>query len=207
MHRWQPMLLAVEGGGLFFSSDSGYIKGLSSSSWVRSMRMNPTWEYPCGISIILDLEHWSDLQLASIKNWISRRCASFSCFGRVSAGLDTASPLKVGPAQQQETFPDPLDLDTGNDHAIDVEDDHIVRKVTLKSSLKKPTKHNPVPVEHKSCDGFNGSEEHDDTRRRIQWTDVCGNELVEIWEFEPRYWNFIFQLILQGLHLFYYLNF
>lgn len=110
-------------------------------------------------------------------------------------GFDTASPLKVGPAQQQETLPDPLDLDKGNNHTMDVEDDGVVRKVTVKSSLKKPTKSNAFPVEHKSGNGVSGAWEHDETRRRVQWTDDCGNELVEIWEVEPRYWKFIFQLI------------
>ncbi|OWM63971.1 uncharacterized protein LOC116189069 [Punica granatum] len=186
------MLLAVEGGGFFSSSALGYSKGLSllllgQRNEDEPMRVSPWSQYQ-----LVDLESETDLQLASAKNRLSRGCASFICFGRVSAGADTPSPLKVGPAQHQETLPNPLDLDKGNNHAIatDVEDELNSTKVALKSSLKKPPKSNPVPIEHTNelqtvRDGVSGADELNEERRRVQWTDACGNELEEIREFEP----------------------
>lgn len=194
------MLLAVEGGGFFSSSASGYSKGLSllflgQKNEEKSMRVSP-WNQ----NQLVDLGSETDLQLASEENHLSRGCASFICFGRVSAGLDTPSALKVGPVQQQENLPDPLDLDGGHNPATDVEDG-IVGKVTLKSSLKKHSKSNPFPTEHKNehktvNDGVIIAGEHDGGRRRVQWTDACGKELVEIQEFESRYGNYIFLLFL-----------
>ncbi|KAH7568103.1 hypothetical protein JRO89_XS07G0238100 [Xanthoceras sorbifolium] len=186
------MLLAVEGGGFFSSSASGYSKGLTllllgqRNKDDKPMRVSPWNQYQ-----LVDQEPDPDLQLASAaKNRLSRGCASFVCFGRASAGLETPSPLKVGPVQQQDVSPGPLSSDKGKDHTIDIEDDNgNVIKVSLKSSLKKPSHSIPVPVqsvnEHEAV-GEEGSDipGHTD-RRKVQWTDTCGSELVEIREFEP----------------------
>ncbi|KAK4747358.1 hypothetical protein SAY87_026395 [Trapa incisa] len=179
----------MEGGGFFSSSATGYSRGFSllilgQKSEEKSMRVSP-----CNQNQLVDQGSETDLQLASKKNHLSRGCASFICFGHVSAGLDTPSVLKVGPAQQQERLPDPLDLDKGHDHVTDVEDKVIVGKVNLKSSLKTHSKSNPVLIEHKNesgmvNDGVIIAGENDGERRRVQWTDACGKELVEILEFE-----------------------
>lgn len=189
------MLLAVEGGGFFSSSASGYSKGLTllllgqKNEDDKPMRVSPWNQYQ-----LVDQEPDTHLQLASAaKNRLSRGCASFVCFGRASAGLDTPSPLKVGPAQNQDVLPGPLASDKGKDHTIDVEDDNgNVIKVSLKSSLKKPSNSNPVPVQNiseheyeefsENCSDIPGHTE----RRKVQWTDACGSELAEIREFEPR---------------------
>jgi hypothetical protein len=138
------MLLAVEGGGFFSSSASGYSKGLTllllgQKNEDKPMRVSPWNQYR-----LVDQESDPNLQLASTKNWLPRGCASFVCFGRASAGLDTSSALKVGPAHQQDVLPGPLVSDKGKDCTTDQDDDSNARKVALKSSLKKPS--NKVPV-------------------------------------------------------------
>ncbi|KAI9071212.1 hypothetical protein K1719_046829 [Acacia pycnantha] len=138
------MLLAVEGGGFFSSSALGYSKGLTllllgQRSEDKPMKVSPWNQYQ-----LVDQESDPELQLASTKNRISRGCASFVCFGRASAGLDTPSPLKVGPAQQHDVSPGSLVSDKDQSSHLD-------------------------NIE----------------RRKVQWTDTCGNELTEIREFEP----------------------
>lgn len=182
------MLLAVEGGGFFSSSASGYSKGLAllllgQKNETKPMRVSPWNQYQ-----LVDQESDPDLQLASVKNRLSRGCASFVCFGRASAGLEVPSPLKVGPTQQNDVLPEPAVSDKGKDLTTDLDNDNETRKVSLKSSLKKPSHYNPV-----SCEDGNKpealSEKGSDIpghteRRKVQWTDVCGRDLVEIREFE-----------------------
>lgn len=184
------MLLAVEGGGFFSSSASGYSKGLTllllgQKNEDKPMRVAPWNQYQ-----LVDQESDPNLQLASTKNWISRGCASFICFGRASAGLDTPSPLKVEPVQQQDVLPDPLTSDKGKDCATDVDDDNNARKIALRSSLKKPSDKTPVSVENanerEALDDRGGDMLGHAERRKVRWTDACGSELVEIREFEPR---------------------
>ncbi|GAV78049.1 hypothetical protein CFOL_v3_21517 [Cephalotus follicularis] len=184
------MLLAVEGGGFFSSSVSGYSKGLTllllgQNSEDKSMRVSPWNHYQ-----LVDQEPDPDLQLASAKNRLSRGCASLVCFGRASAGLDTPSPLKVGPAQQQDVLAGPVVSDEGKDHASEHDNNNInVRKISLRSSLKKSPNSPPVTVENlheRALLGEKGSDIPGHTeRRKVQWTDACGSELVEIREFEP----------------------
>lgn len=188
------MLLAVEGGGFFSSSASGYSKGLTllflgqKNEDDKPMRVSPWNQYQ-----LVDQEPDPDLQLASAaKNGLSRGCASFVCFGRASAGLDSPSHLKVGPAQNQDLSPGSLALDKRLDHSIDVEDDNgNVIKVSLKSSLKKPSNSDPAPLQNVIEDDRELlSEKGNDIpghteRRKVQWTDTCGSELAEVREFEP----------------------
>ena len=139
------MLLAVEGGGFFSSSASGYSKGLTllllgQKNEDKPMRVSPWNQYQ-----LVDQESDRNLQLASTKNWLPRGCASFVCFGRTSAGLDTPSPLKVGPAQQHDVLPGPLVSDKNNDHATQLDDGNSnARKVALRSSLKKRSNSTPI---------------------------------------------------------------
>lgn len=190
------MLLAVEGGGFFSASASGYSKGLSllllgQRDEDKPMRVAPWNQYQ-----LVDQESDPDpqLQLASTKNRLSRGCASFVCFGRTSAGLDTPSPLKVGPAQQPDVSPGPLVPTKGKDPSgnVDGGDDDNRRKVTLKSSIKRPQVNKSVPAEAANEHEPSGGREVHNAggqaeRRKVQWTDSCGSELVEIREFEPRY--------------------
>ncbi|KAJ7974014.1 Low affinity potassium transport system protein [Quillaja saponaria] len=183
------MLLAVEGGGFFSSSASGYSKGLTvlllgQKNEEKHMRVSPWNQYQ-----LVNQESDPELQLASTKNRLAHGCASFVCFGRASAGLDSPSPLKVGPAQQQDILPGPLVSDSGKDPSVHLDDDNNnTRKVALKSSLKKRPANLPVPVEvpreHEPLSGKVNDSSGETERRKVQWTDACGSELAEIREFE-----------------------
>lgn len=188
------MLLAVEGGGFFSSSASGYSKGLillllGKKNEEKPMRVLPWNQYQ-----LVDQESDpEDLQLAPGKNRLVRGCTSF-CFGRTTAGLEKPSPLKVGPTQLQDLLPNPPVSDKGKDHSHStdlVDEDNRTKKIALKSSLKKPATRTQV-----SCsvvnEGETLSEKGSDVsghteRRKVQWQDVSGGELVDVREFEPRY--------------------
>ncbi|GMI83000.1 hypothetical protein like AT1G22790 [Hibiscus trionum] len=184
------MLLTV-GGGFFSSSASGYSKGLTllllgQKHEDRPMRVSPWNHYQ-----LVDQESEPDLnQLASIKNRLSRGCASLVCFGRTSAGLDAPSALKVGPVQQQDVLPEPLVLDKTNDHTTKLDDGNSnVREVVLKSSLKKRPINTSAPLEdvndHEASGENAGDIPSQAERRKVQWRDACGSELADIREFEP----------------------
>ncbi|XP_054801763.1 uncharacterized protein LOC129305750 [Prosopis cineraria] len=185
------MLLAVEGGGFFSASASGYSKGLTllllgQRSEDKPMRVSPLNQYQ-----LVDKETDPELQLASTKNRLPQRCASFVCFGRTSGGVDTKSPLKVGPAQQHDVSHGLPISDKREDKvpAAHLDDDTNTSKIALKSSLKRPLNNKPVPAEvANEQDAPDGGKESDPpcpVERRVQWTDACGSELVEIREFEP----------------------
>ncbi|KAK9757365.1 hypothetical protein RND81_01G157400 [Saponaria officinalis] len=132
------MLFAVEGGGLFSASASGYSKGLSllllgQKSDEKHMRVTPWNQYQ-----LVDQE----TQLASEKNRLSCGCASYVCFGRTSAGLDGQSPLKVGPTQQQDILPGVPSNDRDKEPSAVVDFDINARHISLKSSMKKSTLNN-----------------------------------------------------------------
>ncbi|KAF8404461.1 hypothetical protein HHK36_009346 [Tetracentron sinense] len=188
------MLLAVEGGGFFSASASGYSKGLTflllgQKNEERPMRVLPWNQYQ-----LVEQEFDTDLQLASGKNRVSCGCASFVCFGRASAGLERPCPPKVGPVQQQDISPEPTISDKEGDCTTDHGDDNNVRKVCLKSSLKKPSNYIPVVGGDGDLRGTSDEKANDlpdcIERKKVQWTDACGRELAEIREFELRYWNF-----------------
>lgn len=182
------MLLAVEGGGFFSSSATGYSKGLTllllgQKSDEKHMKVAPWNQYQ-----LVDQETESDLQLASGKNRLSRGCATFVCFGRASAGLDGQSPLKVGPTQPLDILSSGPADERDKEQSTVVDDNDNARNITLKSSLKKSS-------QDASQTFKNGDEQQPPTeegndlsghpeRRKVQWTDACGKELAEIREFE-----------------------
>ncbi|XP_074280310.1 uncharacterized protein LOC141605442 [Silene latifolia] len=182
------MFFAVEGGGFFSSSASGYSKGLSllllgHKSDEKHMRVAPWNQYR-----LVDQETNSDLQLASGKHRLSRGCASFVCFSRTSAGLDGQSPLKVGPTEPQDSLPSDLGIERDKELRSTVHNEIIARRISLKSSMKKAS-HNipqsnlnngeqePLTEEGSNPEGLK-------EKRKVQWTDTCGKELTEIREFE-----------------------
>ncbi|CAN4116435.1 unnamed protein product [Withania somnifera] len=186
------MLFAVEGGGFFSSSASGYSKGLTllllgQKNEEKPMRVAPWNQYQ-----LVDQETDSDLQLASGKNRLVRGCGSFVCFGRTAGGLESPSPLKVGPTQQTEVLPScpASEKDTDQPQCVNlIEGSCISPKFTLKSSLKKPV--NSVPVsDGKGNERDTTFDKVDDApnpmeKRKVQWTDTSGGVLFEIREFEP----------------------
>ncbi|XP_038725989.1 uncharacterized protein LOC120017022 [Tripterygium wilfordii] len=183
------MLLALEGGGFFSSSASGYSRGLAILLLGQKQEDKPMRVSPWNHYQLVDQEPDPELQLASTKNRRSRGCASFVCFGRTSAGIDAPSPLKVGPTQQQDVSPGPLVSDKGKDHSTDLVEENNTRKISLKSSMKKPSKSIPSPIQvtdQREAFGEKGNDIPGHTeRRKVKWTDACGSELVEIREFEP----------------------
>ncbi|XAR62248.1 hypothetical protein NMG60_11016937 [Bertholletia excelsa] len=181
------MLLAVEGGGFFSSSASGYSKGLTllllgQKNEEKPMKVSPWNQYQ-----LVDRESEADIQLASRKNRLVRRCAPFVCFGRAAAGLESQSPLKVGPTQQQDIQPGPLDSEKGKDHILTadlVDDDNNTGKLALKSSLKKPINNVPALVGNANEQEAMCEKDSEVDRRKVQWTDASGGELAQIREFE-----------------------
>ncbi|MCL7028297.1 hypothetical protein MKW94_018381 [Papaver nudicaule] len=179
------MLLAVEGGGFFSSSATGYSKGLAllflgRKSEERPMRVSPWNQYQ-----LVEEESDPGFQLASCKARASRGCA---CFGRASAGLEDPSPPKVGPLQQQDDLAKSSSIsENADDCVIENGDDKHTGKFFLKSSLKKPC---CASVVRKDGDLHVASVENDSNdpgcigKRKVQWTDTCGKELAEIREFE-----------------------
>lgn len=191
------MLLAVEGGGFFSASASGYSKGLAllllgQKTEEKPMRVTPWSHYQ-----LVDQASDLDLQLASSKNRLVRGCASFVCFGHTASGLESPSPLKVGPTQQQDVLPEPTVFDEGEDdskYTDPVDSDIITKQTDLKSSLKKST--TIIPVSSRASGEVDAGNEKSGNftgyieRRKVQWMDVSGGELVEVREFETRYENF-----------------
>nr|DAD22470.1 TPA_asm: hypothetical protein HUJ06_023933 [Nelumbo nucifera] len=156
------MLLAVEGGGFFSSSASGYSKGLTllllgRKNEERPMRVSPWNQYQ-----LVDQEADTDFQLASGKN--------------------------------QDALSEPPAVSDKDEACIaNHGEDKDTRKVCLKSSLKKPSSCAPVPSRESRESDLHVTPMPDETgtefpgcteRRKVQWTDTCGRELVEIREFE-----------------------
>ncbi|KAK9740810.1 hypothetical protein RND81_03G061900 [Saponaria officinalis] len=181
------MLFAVEGGGFFTSSASGYRNGLTllilgQTSDEKRMRVAPWNHYQ-----LVERETGSDLQLASCKNRLSSGCATFVCFSRTSAELNGQSPLKP-----QGILPTVPEIERDKELKTVVDDDDSARNISLKSSLKKSTQNirkiiydgdEQEPLFKEDNDNDNDPEAVNE-RRKVQWTDACGKELTEIREFE-----------------------
>ncbi|KAG0498111.1 hypothetical protein HPP92_002440 [Vanilla planifolia] len=175
------MLFAVEGGGFFSSSATGYSKGLAvlllgQRNEEKPMKVSPWNQYQ-----LVEQERIPGFQLASRKSSTSRRCASYICFGRTSAGNDGSCPPKVGPVLQAEAT---LTSDDNDISTSSKNENSSKKKVCLKSSLKRPREdHTGVSsIACESSEVVSISRAND--RRKVQWTDACGRELIQIREFE-----------------------
>ncbi|XP_022993299.1 uncharacterized protein LOC111489351 isoform X1 [Cucurbita maxima] len=181
------MFLAVEGGGFFSSSASGYSSSLTLLLLGQKSEDNPMRVLP----FLVDREPDLNNQLASRKTWISWRCASPSlrCFRWNPAG-PIPSPLKKAASTQRQdsSRTSPLS-DNGKDHVPSSNDDYLARKMVLKSSLKKASDVPAVSVQNADGNEALGEKGSYDSshveRRKVQWTDTCGSELAEVKEFEP----------------------
>ncbi|XP_039117247.1 uncharacterized protein LOC120253057 [Dioscorea cayenensis subsp. rotundata] len=183
------MLLAVEGGGFFSSSATGYSKGLSllllgQKNEERPMRVLPWNQYQ-----LVDQEVDSDLQLASRKKPAARGCTFFLCFGQASPELDRPSPPKDSPVKQSETSPISSlaseNSKIGANVIVDVDETKICRK----SSLKKHSRECSVTivVAENACNSVEDVQDSEvcgAEKRKVHWTDACGRELAEVREFE-----------------------
>ena len=183
------MLLAVEGGGFFSSSATGYSKGLSllflgQKHEERSMRVSP-WNH----FRLVDREVEPDSQLASRKKQASHGCSSFICFGRASSQSNRQLPSEAsGSVHQSEAL---TDSSSASDNVeIDVDNSEVAeedkQKVCRKSSLKKASADCSVMVDG-TVDNAQSVEACCAERRKVHWTDGCGRELAQIREFEVRY--------------------
>lgn len=181
------MLLTVEGGGFFSSSASGYSKGLTLLLLGQRSDNKPMRVLPWNQFQLIGQESDQELQLASRKSRLFSGCASFICFGRASAEVDTPSHLKVDPPKHHDVSSGTLVSNNDNYPSAHVNDDS--RKVALKSSLKRKENNKPAPVEaaaeHEALGGKGNDASAQTEKRKVQWTDACGIELVEIREFEP----------------------
>ncbi|CAL9065342.1 uncharacterized protein LOC135678546 [Musa acuminata AAA Group] len=181
------MLLAVEGGGFFSSSASGYSSGLALLIFGRRNDEQPIKVSPWSHYLLVEQEFEPESQLASRKKQNSQGCTSFICFKCACAQLDGESPSKVGLVNHSETLSDSSCSDRSkvliNDAATVSE-----RKPCLKSNLKKLSRDCSTVYEgddpHEFLEGAENETSCCTVGRKVQWTDKCGKELVEIREFE-----------------------
>lgn len=167
------MLLAVEGGGFFSSSATGYSKGLTlllighskEDKLMRVAPLNNHYQFKADF----------DKQLATKKSFFFRRCGTFICF-HCPSKVEGPTPNKADHVNNSESVSDAKPSVTKS-----------AEMLSFKSNLKKKS---TVCDRVTSSDGElvpDSVEEGGDCTRkkRIQWTDTCGGELVEIREFEP----------------------
>ncbi|XP_047342409.1 uncharacterized protein LOC124945926 [Impatiens glandulifera] len=170
------MLFAVEGGGFFSSSASGYSEGLTLLLLGHRNEEKRTTVSPWNQCQLADQKVDPDLELASRKKkLIAHGCASFVCFGcGSSTGTESQYPLKVGSTFTQ----DDLTLTTDFVYNKDTP-----KKLGLKSSLKRSlidgvgTEREVLCKYIDDAPGYAG-------KRKVHWTDASGGELAEIREFE-----------------------
>ncbi|TVU34322.1 hypothetical protein EJB05_16153 [Eragrostis curvula] len=181
------MLLAVEGGGFFSSSASGYSHGLAllllgKKNEEKAVKASPWNQYR-----LVDREAEHVLHLAAGKDEAPGKCAPFVCFGCPATGLEGTSPPKVGSSSALGSSPD-----ESSDSANKVTADGSITGVEIRGCLKSNSKRDSL--EH--CIVVSEGEEPRESleevqtlrtsmeRRKVQWTDTCGRDLFEIREFE-----------------------
>uniref|UniRef100_A0A0A9B4R4 Uncharacterized protein n=1 Tax=Arundo donax TaxID=35708 RepID=A0A0A9B4R4_ARUDO len=182
------MLLAVEGGGFFSSSASGYSHGLALLLLGRKGEEKPVKGSPWNQYRLVDREAEQVYHLASGKDQAPGKCVPFVCFGCTADGLEGASPPKSGSSnalgrsleEASSTANKKLTTDgsiTGNE-----------RRGCLKSNSKRDSLEHCIVV----SEGEEPRESLEEVqtlkagmeRRKVQWTDTCGKDLFEIREFE-----------------------
>lgn len=181
------MLFAVEGGGFFSSSASGYSSGLAllllgQKNEERNMKVSPWNQYQ-----LVHQEVGHDIKLASADNQVPQGCSSCTCFGCGSFSDDGSLHPKSGSFHHSETS-----TENSSNRAkvtISVSSDANERKIWLKSSLKKPSANCCVMLSEdaaarNSLEGVQRNISCFTGKRKVQWSDTCGKELTEIREFE-----------------------
>jgi hypothetical protein len=184
------MLLAVEGGGFFSSSASGYSHGLALLLLGKKAEDKPVKVSPWNQYRLVDRGGEQVCHLASGKDEAPGKCAPFVCFGCTANGLEVASPAKPGSSNAlgstQEEVSCPANKLT-NSASITGND----RRGCLKSNSKRDSLEHCIVV----SEGEEPRESLEEVqtlrssmeRRKVQWTDTCGKDLFEIREFETRY--------------------
>lgn len=178
------MLLAVEGGGFFSSSASGYSHGLALLLLGRKTEEQPVKASPWNHYRLVDRDAGHGGQLASTKDDVPGKCASFTCFGCTPARLEGASPPKLS----SSNTPQKLSSSTNGNRIANGSINGSGKKGCLKSNLKRDSSDRSSIV----SDGEEPRESLEEVqtlrtgmeRRKVHWTDTCGKELFEIREFE-----------------------
>ncbi|PKI58055.1 uncharacterized protein LOC116205155 [Punica granatum] len=183
------MLLAVEGGGFFSSSASGYSKGLTllllgqKDEDDKPMRVSPWNQYH-----LVNQEPDVRGHLGSRRKWHSRAWVSFMCFHGASGAADGPSYPNVG-GDHQEIWPGPLVSNKCKDSKTDLDDVIDAKVDTPRSNLRRRSSSVAVSVlDAHECNSLVeniGNIPGQIGGRRVQWTDALGTELAEIREFEP----------------------
>uniref|UniRef100_A0A453A3H2 Uncharacterized protein n=1 Tax=Aegilops tauschii subsp. strangulata TaxID=200361 RepID=A0A453A3H2_AEGTS len=179
------MLLAVEGGGFFSSSASGYSHGLALLLLGRRTEEQPVRASSWNHYRLVDREAGHGGQLPPTKDDVPGKCASFTCFGCTPARLEGASPPKLSSSNtRQQLSSSTSRKGTNNGSSINGSG----RKGCLKSNSKRDSsdRGSIVSDEEQPRESLEevqtlktGME-----RRKVHWTDTCGKELFEIREFE-----------------------
>lgn len=183
------MLLAVEGGGFFSSSASGYSHGLALLLLGRKDEEKPVKVSPWNQYRLVDREAEQVYHLASRKDQAPGKCAPFICFGRATAGLEGASPPKLssGNTSGSSSEESSASANEGTNGSLTGNE----KKGCLKSNSRRDSLEHCIVV----SEGEEPRESLEEVqtlksgmeRRKVQWTDTCGKELFEIREFEARY--------------------
>lgn len=181
------MLLAVEGGGFFSSSASGYSHGLALLLLGRKEEEKPVKVSPWNQYRIVDGEVEHVYHLASRKNQAPRKCAPFICFGSTALELEGASPPKLSSCNTLDSLEEPS-RSTKKKVTTNVSITGDERKGCLKSNSKRDSSEHCIVVN----EGEEPRESLEEVqtlksgmeRRKVQWTDTCGKELFEIREFK-----------------------
>ncbi|KQK04590.1 uncharacterized protein LOC100843154 [Brachypodium distachyon] len=178
------MLLAVEGGGFFSSSASGYSHGLALLLLGRKTEEQPVKASPWNHYRLVDREAGHVGQLPSGKEEVPGKCASFTCFGCTPARLEGASPPKLSSSNTAKQLSSSTNRKGTSNGSINGSG----RKGCLKSNSRRDSSDRGSIV----SDGEEPRESLEEVqtlkagmeRRKVQWTDTCGKELFEIREFE-----------------------
>lgn len=175
------MLLAVEGGGFFSSSASGYSHGLALLLLGRKSEEQPVKASPWNHYRLVDRDAG---QLASTKDDVPGKCASFTCFGCTPARLEGASPPKLSSSNTPQQSSSSTNRKGTSNGSINGSG----KRSCLKSNSKRDSSDRGSIVS--DCEEPRESLEEVQTlrtgmeRRKVHWTDKCGKELFEIREFE-----------------------
>ncbi|XP_062214070.1 uncharacterized protein LOC133915074 [Phragmites australis] len=181
------MLLAVEGGGFFSSSASGYSHGLALLLLGRKDEEKPVKGSPWNQYRLVDREAQQVYHLASDEDQAPGKCAPFVCFGCTATGLEGASPPKdrssnaLGSSLEEASSTANKKLTTNGSTTGNE------RRGCLKSNSKRDSLECIVVSEgEEPCESLEEVQTLKAAmeRRKVQWTDTCGKDLFEIREFE-----------------------
>ncbi|KAL6615475.1 hypothetical protein ACP70R_037745 [Stipagrostis hirtigluma subsp. patula] len=185
------MLLAVEGGGFFSSSASGYSHGLALLLLGRKGEEKPDKVSPRHQYRLVgpEAEHTEQVyHLAAGKDQAPGKCAPFVCFGCTATGLEGASPPKAGLSNALSSLSEEASSSANKKLTTSGSITGNERRGCLKSNSRRDSLEHCIVV----SEGEEPRESLEEVqtlkagmeRRKVQWTDTCGKDLFEIREFE-----------------------